>query len=220
MRDDPLPGPVEMLDGWDDDSPEASRRSRSWMIGAVALFAVGAIVVVVVVGGTHPSAIDQVTPSESSSAPETSRREASTSPTAVTTQTPTGSANRAAVQLPALSSDDPAEPLRISLLDPAALAPSAGLIAYRVQICVSDESAGVASDKVRVTAGNWQLAAFPGTVDPSAGVPGVAPQFPFETRLGKGQCASGYVTFAWNVVEIPNALIYNDKRFGWYWRLT
>lgn len=85
---------------------------------------------------------------------------------------------------------------------------------------MSDDSAGVASDKVRVTAGNWQLAAFPGTANPSAGVPGVAPQFPFETRLGKGQCASGYVTFAWNVVETPNALIYNDKRFGWYWRLT
>jgi len=68
VRDDPLPGPVEMLDGWDDDSPEAPRRSRSWMIGPVALLAVGAIVVAVVVGGTHQSAIDQVTPSLSSSA--------------------------------------------------------------------------------------------------------------------------------------------------------
>jgi hypothetical protein len=48
----------------------------------------------------------------------------------------------------------------------------------------------------------------------------VSPQFPAETFLGKGECASGYVTFAWNVVEAPNAILYTDKRFGWYWRLT
>jgi hypothetical protein len=122
--------------------------------------------------------------------------------------------------LPALASDDPAEPLRISLLDPKPQAPSAGLIAYKVQICVSDRSAGVSSDKVRVAASNWQLARFDSSDSPQPGVPSVAPQFPAETLLGKGECASGYVTFSWNVVEAPNALVYSDKRFGWYWRLS
>jgi hypothetical protein len=71
-----------------------------------------------------------------------------------------------------------------------------------------------------VAASNWQLARFESGDNPQPGVPSVAPQFPSETLLGKGECASGYVTFAWNVVEAPNALLYSDKRFGWYWRLS
>jgi hypothetical protein len=142
------------------------------------------------------------------------------SPTAVTSQTPTQTAILVTPPLPALASDDPAEPLLISLLDPTPQAPSAGLIAYRVKICVSDRSAGISSGKVRIASSNWQLARFDSGDSPRPGVPSVAPQFPYETLLGKGECASGYVTFAWNVVEAPNALIYSDNRFAWYWRLT
>jgi hypothetical protein len=220
VRDDRLPGPVEMLDEWDDDGPERPLRSRSWIAGLVALLVVGVVGVSVAVSETHPSAVEQVTPTLSSSAGQTPGDVGSTTPSPATTGTATASAGRVALQLPVLSSDDPAQPLRISLLDPAPVAPSAGLIAYRVQVCVSADSAGVASDTVRVTAGNWRLSSFPATANASPGVPAVAPQFPLEARLGKGQCVSGYVTFAWNVVEPADVLTYNDKRFGWYWRLT
>jgi hypothetical protein len=215
VTDDRLPGPVEMLDDWDDDGDETPRRSRSWMAGPVALVAVAAVVVAVVLGQAHPSAVEQVAPSLSSSAEVTSP----VSPTPLATGTATGSGT-VAPHLPALSSDDPVQPLRVGLLDPTPVAPSAGLIAYRVQVCVSDDSAGVASDTVRVAAGNWWLASFSGTENASPGVPGVAPRLPYESRLGKGQCASGYVTFAWNVVEPANVLTYSDQRFRWYWRLT
>ncbi len=219
MRDDRLPGPVEMLDGWDDDDPEKPRWSRSWTVGLIALFIAG-VVVVGVVGEADPSAVQRVAPSLSSSLAETSGNMVPTIPTAVATETSTASRDGVALQLPALSSDDPYQPLRVTLLDPAPVAPSPGLIAYRVQICVSADSAGVASDTVRVAAGNWRLASYPGTGEASTGVPGVAPQFPFDSWLRKGECATGYVTFAWNVVEPANVLSYNDKRFGWYWRLT
>lgn len=220
MRDDRLSGPVEMLDGWDDDGPEKPRGARSWIAGTLALLAVGVVAVAVVVGQTHPSAVEQVTPTLSSPAVETPEGRGSATPPAATTGTATGSPGHVALQLPVLSSDDPAQPLRVSLLDPAPVAPSAGLIAYRVQVCVSADSAGLASDTVKVAAGNWRLASFPGTANASPGVPAVAPQFPFESRLARGQCVSGYVTFAWNVVETADLLSYNDKRFGWYWRLT
>ncbi len=216
----PLEG-IEALDDWDDDDrPPSPRRSPTWLIGPIALVAVAAIVIAVVVGGTKPTATNPVTPPPSSAATASATGQESTSPTTVPSQSAIESASPASVVLPALASDDPAEPLRISLLDPKPQAPSAGLIAYKVQICVSDRSAGVASDKVRVAASNWQLARFDSSDTPQPGVPSVAPQFPSETLLGKGECASGYVTFAWGVVEAPNALVYSDKRFGWYWRLS
>jgi hypothetical protein len=213
---------IEALDDWDDDDrrPASPRRSSTWLLGPIALVAVVAIVIAVVVGGTKPNAVSPVTPSPSTSTGPATLPAPTLSPTATMSQTPTQTASRVAIQLSALASDDPAEPLRISLLDPKPQAPSAGLIAYRVQICVSDRSAGVSSDKVRVAASNWQLARFESGDNPQPGVPSVAPQFPSETFLGKGECASGYVTFAWNVVEAPNALLYSDKRFGWYWRLS
>ncbi len=216
----PLEG-IEALDDWDDDARPQRRRAPYWWVGPVALVAVVAIVLAVVVGGTKPKSVTPVTPSPS---PPTTRATtlpvATVSPTAVASGAPTETAGRVSAQLPAMASNDPAEPLRISLLDPKPQAPSAGLIAYRVQICVSDRSAGVSSDKVRVAAANWQLARFDSGDSPRPGVPSVAPQFPAEALLGKGECASGYVTFAWNVVEAPNAIVYSDNRFGWYWRLS
>lgn len=222
MIDDPRPGRAEALDDWDDDeAPPQRRRTPYWWVGPVAVVAVIAIVAAVIVGGTKPEAVSPVTPSPSTATTGPTTLQVSTvSPTAIASQAPTETASRVSPQLPALASDDPAEPLRISLLDPKPQAPSAGLIAYRVEICVSDRSAGVASDKVRVAASNWQLARFDSGDNSQPGVPSVAPQFPSETLLGKGECASGYVTFAWNVVESPNALLYSDKRFGWYWRLS
>jgi hypothetical protein len=216
----PLEG-IEALDDWDDERAPVPRRSPTWLIGPLALLTVVAIVIAVVVGGTKPNAVSPVTPTPSTATSGPTTVQVSTvSPTAIVSQPPTATPGRASTQLAALASDDPAEPLRIRLLDPKPQAPSAGLIAYRVQICVSDTSAGISSDKVRVAASYWQLARFESGDSPRPGVPSVAPQFPLETLLGKGECASGYVTFAWNVVEAPNALLYSDKRFGWYWRLT
>lgn len=221
MTDEPPLEDIEALDDWDDDGrPASPRRSSTWLLGPIALVAVAGIVIAVVVGGTKPNAVSPVTLSPSTSAGPTTLQVSTVSPTAVMSQTPTETSSRVAPPLPALASDDPAEPLRISLLDPKPQAPSAGLIAYRVQICVSDTSAGVSSDKVRVAASKWQLARFDSGDNSQPGVPSLAPQFPSETLLGKGECASGYVTFAWNVVESPNALLYTDNRFGWYWRLS
>ncbi len=217
----PLEG-IEALDDWDDEGrPPSPRRSSTWLIGPIALVAVAAIVIAVVVGGTKPNAVSPVTPSASTSTTGPSTLQVSTvSPTAVASRTPTEASSSVSLDLPALASDDPAEPLTISILDLKPLAPSAGLIAYRVQICVSDKSAGIASDKVRVAVSNWQLARFDSNNNAQPGVSSVAPQFPAEVFLRKGECASGYVTFAWTVVEAPNAIAYLDKRFGWYWRLS
>ncbi|HSN11825.1 MAG TPA: hypothetical protein VLS51_06940 [Propionibacteriaceae bacterium] len=224
MREEPEPWRVEMLEEWDDDVPDGPRRSRSWIVAPVALLVL-VLGIVAVVANARPSAVEHVAPSLAASDRGTSASQASApatgeAPPAVTRSTASASPGRVAVQLPAVSSDDPVQPLRVSLLDPAPAAPSPGLIAYRVQVCVSDDSAGVASDTVTVRAANWSLASYGRAAAPSSGVPGVAPQFPFESRLGKGQCASGYVTFAWNVVEPADVLSYDDSRFGWSWRLT
>ncbi|HET7725432.1 MAG TPA: hypothetical protein VFK68_12385 [Propionibacteriaceae bacterium] len=219
MRDDRLSGHVEVLDEWDDDDPERPRPSRSWLAGSVALVGV-CVVAALVLGQAQPTAVDHVPPTLPSSM-ETETPASPTPPsTTITPTTATTSPGRVALQLPVLASDDPAQPLRVSLLDPTPVAPSPGLVAYRVQVCVGGDAAGVGSETVRVAAGNWRLASANGLANPSTGIPGVAPRFPFESLLAKGQCASGYVTFAWNVVETANLLSYTDTRVGWYWRLT
>lgn len=222
------PEDIETLDAWDDDE-RPPVRSPNRVLGPLAVLAVVGLVVAVVVAGTgggqSPSTTASVTatavsgPSDASTVNGPSHYQVSSeSPTAVTTRSPAPAASTSA-KLPVLASDDPAEPLRITLLEPGPTAPSAGILAYKVQVCVSSDAAGVASDRVRVAAANWQLTTFPVNGTVQTAVPGVAPQFPYEARLGKGECASGYVTFAWNIVEAPDAIIYNGTRFAWYWRL-
>lgn len=198
---------LDPLETWDDLPP--ARRPVGW-VGPLAILAVVVIVVAAVLGGTQRGASDPVTtPSPSStvsvlpSSPVPSAAPVSSTPPPV---------------LPSIAGDDPAEPLRITLLDPTPASPGPGLVAYKVQICA--QSGGVASDTVRIAASNWRLATSADLASTQPGVPDVDPQFPVEARLRKGECASGYVTFAWNIVEPPAALYYADGRFSWLWRLT
>ncbi len=128
MSDDRPLESIEALDDWDDDGrPSSPRRSSTWLIGPIALLAVAAIVIAVVVGGTKPDAVSPVPPSPSTSTTGPTTLQASTvSPTALASETSTKAASPVPVQLPALASDGPAEPLRISLLDPSLKRPAPG----------------------------------------------------------------------------------------------
>lgn len=199
---------LDPLENWDDPPP--ARRSVGW-VGPLAILAVVVIVVAAVLGGTQRGATDPVTTPSSTSA-TVSVVPSSRVPSAV----PASSTPPAV--LPSIAGDDPAEPLRITLLDPTPASPGPGLVAYKVQICA--QSGGVASDTVRIAASNWRLATSADLASTQPGVPDVDPRFPVEARLRKGECASGYVTFAWNIVEPPAAIYYADGRFSWLWRLT
>lgn len=199
---------LDPLDTWDDPPP--ARRSVGW-VGPLAILAVVVIVVAAVLGGTQRGATDSVT------TPSPTPSSVSVLPSSVVPSAAPPSSTPPAV-LPSISGDDPAEPLRITLLDPTPASPGPGLVAYKVQICA--QSGGVTSDTVRVAASNWRLATSADLASTQPGVPDVEPKFPVETQLHKGECASGYVTFAWNIVEPPAALYYADARFSWLWRLT
>ena len=107
----------------------------------------------------------------------------------------------------------------ISLLDPAPKLLTGGLASFNVQVCVSSRSAGVASDKVKVSLDGWLLrAAYYGDVS-SPVVVRLDPEFPNEALLGKGQCVSGYVTFPYVAANGPHVIAYVSNRFEWSWYL-
>ncbi len=199
---------LEPLDAWD-EAPTPPR-SVGW-VGPLAIVAVVVIVVAAVLGGTQRGATDPVT------TPTPSPSAVSVPPSPLVPSAAPATRTPPAV-LPSIAGDDPAEPLRITLLDPRPAAPGPGLVAYKVQVCA--QSGGVTSETVRIAAANWRLATSADLVSTQAGVPDVEPQFPVEVRLRKGECADGYVTFAWNIVESPAVILYSDGRFSWYWRLT
>jgi hypothetical protein len=49
---------------------------------------------------------------------------------------------------------------------------------------------------------------------------GLAPTFPPEVRLGKGQCVTGYVTFPCEAPDGPHVIAYVSNRFEWTWYLS
>jgi hypothetical protein len=95
---------------------------------------------------------------------------------------------------------------------------SANTVAYRVSVCVN--SAAVGGGKVRIRRDYWELGTS--TVGPSGptndSVP-IEPAFPVQGLYGKGQCATGYVTF-WVGSETPTYIGYQNERSSWLWRLS
>ena len=196
------PPEIEQLDEWAGEGPPPW--SESWIARVVmgsGIVIVG-LVVIVILGGTMRTSDRPVEPSYPSSSPTT----------LVTSLRPS-------VEYPRLEADDPAEPLVISLLDPAPKLLTGGLASFKVQVCVSPSSAGVASDKVRVSLTGWLLrAAYYGDVS-SPVVVRLDPEFPNEALLGKGQCVSGYVTFPYVAANGPHVIAYVSNRFEWSWYL-
>lgn len=193
---------IEQLDEWAGESPPDWSESRIARVVMGSGTVVVGLVVAVILGGTMRTAYGPVEPSDPSS-----------SARALATSVPP------AVEPPTLEPNDPVEPLVISLVDPAPKLLTGGLAAYSVRVCVSSTSAGVASDRVRVSRDGWLLrAAHYGDVS-SPVVVGLEHEFPDKALLGKGQCVSGYVTFPYVAADGPHVIAYVSNRFEWSWYL-
>lgn len=193
---------TDVLDEWAGDSPPPWSESRIARVVLGSAIVIVGLVVAVILGGTMRTVYGPVEPSYPSS-----------SARALVTSVPPSS------EPPTLEPDDPAEPLVISLVDPAPKLLKGGLASFHVQVCVSSTSAGVASDRVKVSLDGWLLrAAYYGDVS-SPVVVRVDPEFPGEALLGKGQCVSGYVTFPYVAANGPHVIAYVSNRFEWSWYL-
>ena len=235
MDDDPPPGDVELLDEWD-DLTAPRRRTKTWMLGPLALVAVGAVLVAVVLGGTKRAALtDSSSPpgppsvtsgtSVSYPAPTSWATVDATLPGGATTYRIEASGGGGIMVVPEeaytpgpIPSDAEAEPLVISLLERVdGIEPAT--VAFKVMMCVRSGTAATGGGKVRIARSGWVLGLGNGAVSPmSAG--GRSPAFPETALLDAGQCVSGYLTFALPVGAKFLSLYYNDDRFMWGWRVS
>jgi hypothetical protein len=236
MNGDPPPGNVELLDEWDDDLPTPRRRTRTWLIGPLALVAVVAIVIAVVLGGTKPEAL-KVTSSPPAEPSATSALTAGDpSPTSwatVEASLPNGAVTYSRVDASGgvvivgpvqeftpdpIPSDAEAEPLLVTLLGKAE-GTDPGIVAFKVQICLRAGSGAAGGGKVRISRSGWMLALASSSISPVSGG-GLDPAFPDTALLGPGQCVSGYVTFPLLADTKYISLYYGDDRFTWSWRVS
>ncbi len=193
---------IEVLDEWDGESPPHWSETRIARVVMGSGIVIVGLVVAVILGGTMRTADGPVEPSY----PPSSARAIATSV-------------RPSAEQPRLEADDPAEPLVISLVDPAPKLLTGGLASFNVQVCVSSTSAGVASDRVKVSLDGWLLrAAYYGDVS-SPVIVRLDPEFPSEAVLAMGQCVSGYVTFPYVAADGPHVIVYVSNRFAWSWYL-
>jgi hypothetical protein len=193
---------IELLDEWAGESPPHWSEARIARVVMGSGIVIVGLVVAVILGGTMQTAYGPVEPP----VPSSSSRALATSV-------------RRSIEQPILEADDPAEPLVISLVDPAPKLLTGGLASFNVKVCVSATSAGVASDRVKVSLDGWLLrAAYYGDVS-SPVVVRLDPEFPNEALLGKGQCVSGYVTFPYVAANGPHVIAYVSNRFEWSWYL-
>lgn len=193
---------IEVLDEWDGESPPHWSETRVARVVMGSGIVVIGLVVAVILGGTMRGTDEPAPPSYPSLPAEAP----------ATSALPT-------IEPPKLEDDDPTEPLVISLVDPGPKLLTGGLASYNVQVCVSPSSAGVASDRVKVSLDGWLLrAAYYGDVS-SPVTFGLDPEFPREALLGKGQCVAGYVTFPYVAAHGPHVIAYVSNRFEWSWYL-
>jgi hypothetical protein len=220
MNDDPPPG-VEYLDEWDSPPPPQPKRAGSGrMLVLSAAVIVVALAIAIAFGGTQRRAVDPVTStSPTTTATPTdmpSRYQVSTESPTVYQTIEVPDPTHAAYTPSPLPSDIESDPLTIKLVD---MVPKEadGAVAYRVSVCVSSSS--VEGGKVRIRRDNWSVGGFTsGTTAPAADKLPIEPAFPADGLYGKGECATGYVTFS-TISEKPAFLAYMDGRFGWYWML-
>ena len=222
MDDDPPPG-VEYLDEWDSPRtprPPSAGRGRILVLSAVVLAV--AVAVAVALGAAQRRAIGPVT---------------SMSPTPTAAQTPTPSSTQPAStyevsgEVPTadmsiindspppytpapVASDAESDPLTIKLLEKAPRQTDQS-VGYKVSVCVN--SAATGGGKVHITRDSWFLGtpSF-GSEGPAIDKPQLAPAFPVDGMYSKGECATGYVTFA-KPLETPIYISYVDTRFQWAW---
>ena len=215
MNDDPPPG-IEYLDGWDSERPpQPTRVGSARMLILSALGIVVALVIAIALGGTQRGTVDPVTSTSPTGSPTDTP-----STYQVSTESPTAyeslvvATTTQAYTPPPLSSDIDPEPLIIKVVDKVPKEVD-GAIAYRVSVCVS--SASIAGGKVRIGRDNWSLGrSTSGTSGPARDKVAIEPAFPVEGLYGKGECATGYVTFSTSS-EKPAFLMYMDGGFGWTW---
>jgi hypothetical protein len=218
MDDDP-PSSVEYLDEW--DPPAASRRRSAGngrMLLLLAVVLVVAVVIAVSLGAAQRRLVSPVT----SSAPATPTP---TSIPPVTTPATAGSSDVTYTTVDAtiidqtpdpLPSDAETEPLTIKLLDKVPKEKN-GFFAYRVSVCVN--STAVGGGKVRIRRDGWYVSRMTSGASGPTDASQIDPAFPVDALYGKGQCATGYVTFA-READQPIAIGYSDGRSDWAWRLV
>ncbi len=193
---------IEVLDEWEGESPPHWSETRIARVVIGTGVVIVGLVVAVILGGAMQRADEPAPPSYPS--PPARLPDSSVPPP---------------VAPPTIADDDPTEPLTITLVDTAPRLLTGGLASYSVRVCVSPSSAGVASDKVKVSLDGWLLrAAYYGDVS-SPVVVGLDPEFPREALLGKGECVSGYVTFPYVAADGPHVISYVSNRFEWSWYL-
>ena len=198
---------VEYLDEWDSTlPPEPPRTADRRLLLPFALVVVGAIIVALVLGGAGRGLFGPVAP----------KLPVVTGPTnnPATPYQPVDVASENAFT-PAPPNDDvEAQPLIVTL-EQTLPKTSDGILSFKVSVCVNSASAG--GGKVRISRDSWFLGfASTGSSGPARDRALVTPAFPVEGLYGKGQCATGYVTFA-KGEESPSSISYSDGRFGWTW---
>ena len=223
MHDEPPPR-GEYLDDWDVPPPsEPKRTDNARILVLSAGVIVVALVVAIALGATQRRAVAPVT-STSPTASATTAPIPSVSSTAERTYKASGDVPTAytsslqetvEVYTPApIASDAESDPLTIKLVDKVPKQGD-GAIAYRVSVCVTSPS--VAGGKVHISRDSWFLGMpSTGSNGPARNKVAITPAFPVDGMYGKGECASGYVTFATGP-ETPESLSYSDGRFGWTW---
>lgn len=221
MTHEPPPALPEALDDWDGEDEEPVRRPSARLIGLLALLVIVAIGVAVVFGGTQRAAV-VITPPPTVAV---SMPSAVPTPDATSYVTVDASAGPIEVPVPVPQADESipstaaASPLIVSLLDPEPRTES-GLVAFRVQICVSPGSAALDGGKVTVSRGSWRMWSKDlNTVIVSETRGTLSPEFPASASLGAGECVSGYVCFPMYQDVTSLSLSYDDARLSWTWRI-
>lgn len=201
---------VEYLDEWDSTlPPEPPRTADRRLLVPFALLVVAAIVVALSIGGAGRGLF--VAP----------KLPVVTGPTTdpVTPYQPVDVATESAFT-PAPPFDDvEAEPLIVTLSETVPRT-AAGILSYKVSVCVSADIGSAAGGRVPIMRNFWTLVSRSTNelLAPMA-TGGPDPIFPDTWYYLKGQCASGYISFQTSTGFVPQLLTYADNRFSWSWRV-
>ncbi len=204
---------VEYLDEWDSEFPPEPRRPPDRrLLLPFALVVVAAIVITLALGGAGRGLFAPVAPK----VPAPTSTPPGTAPAFQPVDVATESA-----YTPAPPRDDvEALPLVVTLAESLPATP-AGILSFKVSVCVNPEVGSPAGGRVPIMRNFWTLLSRSTNelLAPLA-TGGPDPVFPDQYYYLKGQCASGYISFQTTPGFVPQFLSYQDNRFAWSWRVT